>query len=252
LGVEGAGVVDRVGGDVEGFKEGDKVYSYNEDIARAGFYAEYAAVRADRVSHLPSGLDLKSAGAMPADGITALGGLEALKLTAGEKLAIFGASGGIGHLAVQLAKRMGAKVIGIASGADGVSLVRKLGADAAIDGHGRGLETALHDFAPDGLDAALLTAGGSEVDTMLKALRSNARLAFPNGIQPEPRAPSGVKAKSYDGKPTPEHFARLNQLIEAAPFVVHVAHVFRLDQAAEAHRAIDRHHVGKMALKIAS
>src|SRR5215813_2013620 len=103
-------------------------------MKKSDFYAEYAVVKADHVAPLPKGLALEAAGAMPADAITALCGLEKLNLKSGEKLAIFGASGGIGHLALQLAKRMNAKVIAIASGRDGVNLVRKLGADAAIDG----------------------------------------------------------------------------------------------------------------------
>ena len=73
---------------------------------------------------------------------------------------IFGASGGIGHIAVQLAKRIGAKVLAIASGADGVALVRRLGADAAIDGRRQDAAEAARAFAPDGLDAALVVADG--------------------------------------------------------------------------------------------
>ena len=73
---------------------------------------------------------------MPADAVTGLCGLELLGLKPDDDVVIFGASGGIGHLAVQLAKRMGARVFAVASGNDGVALVRTLGADAAVDGHG--------------------------------------------------------------------------------------------------------------------
>ena len=74
---------------------------------------------------------------------------------------IFGASGGIGHIAVQLAKRIGAKVLAVASKPDGVALVRRLGADVAIDGQKGDIAKAIRAFAPDGLDAALVLAGGS-------------------------------------------------------------------------------------------
>src|SRR3954468_21688923 len=73
LGVEGAGVIEAVGEDVG---QNQTVYTYSEDMQKGGFYAEYATVKADHVAPLPKGLDLEAAGAMPADAITALCGLE--------------------------------------------------------------------------------------------------------------------------------------------------------------------------------
>jgi NADPH:quinone reductase len=251
LGVEGAGVIEALGEDVEGFKQGQAVYTYSEDMQKGGFYAEYATVKADHVAALPKGLDLEAAGAMPADAITALCGLEALDLKSGEKLAIFGASGGIGHIALQLAQRMGARVIAIASGRDGVDLVRRLGADAAVDGHGKGVENAVKEFAPDGLDAALVTASDKSLGPVLEALHRGARIAYPHGVEPEPKARQGVKTEGYDGESTPERLERLNRLIEKAPFHVHISARYRLDQAAQAHRAVEKHHLGKITLKIA-
>lgn len=251
LGVEGAGIVERVGDDVEDFAEGDRVWSYSEDLQRGGFYAEYVAVKADHVALVPKGLNLEAAGAMPADAITALCGLEELEIKTGDKLAIFGASGGIGHLALQLAQRMGASVIAIASGKDGLELVQQLGADAAVDGHGAGLAKAIKAFAPDRLDAALITANGEGLDAVLKALRPGARMAYPNGVEPEPMAPGGVTVHAYDGESTPDRLTRLNRLIEQGPFHVHIAAKYRLDQAADAHRGVARHHLGKIALKVA-
>ena len=95
---------------------------------------------------------------MPVDAMTALRGLDdTLALKPDESVMIFGASGGIGHLAVQLAKRMGACVFAIASGSDGVALVKKLGADVSVDGHKDDVAAAGRQFAPSGLDAALIT-----------------------------------------------------------------------------------------------
>ena len=85
---------------------------------KGGFYAEYAAVKAADVSRIPDALTVQQAAAMPFDAMTALRGLDdTLALKPGESIIIFGASGGIGHLAVQLAKRMGARVFAVASGA---------------------------------------------------------------------------------------------------------------------------------------
>jgi NADPH:quinone reductase-like Zn-dependent oxidoreductase len=250
LGVEGAGVVERVGGDVEGIREGDRVYTYTEDMRRGGLYAEYAVVKADLVAPAPESLDLEAAGAMPADAVTALCGLEALKLKPGEKLAIFGASGGIGHLAVQLAMRFDVKTIAIASGQAGVDLVLALGADAAVDGHGEEVAEAVEKFAPDGLDAALITASDKSLQAVLDAMGADARIAFPNGVEPEPTAPASVETHAYDGRSTPDRLRRLNRLIEDGPFTVHVSRRFPLDQASEAHRAVEQHHLGKIALRI--
>lgn len=250
LGTDGAGTVVDVGRQVRGFKKGDRVYAYATMNPKGGFYAEYVAVKASNASPVPGTLTVEQAGAMPADAITALRGLDdMLGLKRGESVMIFGASGGIGHIAVQLAKRMGARVFAVASGSDGVALVERLGADAVVDGHKDDVAAAARRFAPDGLDAALLTAGGEVADRALKAVRDGGRVAYPNGVEPEPRARPGVEFKSYDGETSPEAIARLNRLIAEAPFEVHVARTFPLDRAEDAHRALSEHYLGKLTLR---
>lgn len=250
LGSDGAGTVEAVGERVQGLKEGDRVYAYGFMNPKGGFYAEYAAVKAENAAPIPEGLSVEEAGVMPVDAITALSGLEqALELKPGEMVMIIGASGGVGHLAVQLAKRMGARVLAVASGADGVALAKQLGADAAVDGRGKDVEGAIRTAAPDGVDAALVTAGGEEVDRMLHAVRQGGRVAYPNGVEPKPKVGAGIRVTSYDGMPTPQLLKRLNELIAAGPFEVHVARMFPLEQAAEAHRALKGHYLGKLGLK---
>jgi NADPH:quinone reductase-like Zn-dependent oxidoreductase len=251
MGADGAGTVIRVGKNVKKFREGDKVYGYNALSSRSGFYAQYAAVAVDDLAPLPRGMSLEAAGAMPADAVTALCGLERLEIQPGDHVLIFGASGGIGHLAVQLAKRMGARVLAVASGADGVTLVRQLGADAVIDGHGGDIAKAAREFAPDGIDAALLTAGGAAADTSLASLRKGGRMAYPHGVEPEPKARDDIEVSAYDGRVTAGLYERLNRLIEAGAFTVKVASTYPLDQAGAAHRALGQHHLGKLALKVA-
>jgi NADPH:quinone reductase-like Zn-dependent oxidoreductase len=174
---------------------------------------------------------------------------EILQLKKGESLLVFGAGGGIGHLAVQLAKRMGARVLAVASGDDGVALAKKLGADTVVNGRKDDVEAAARAFAPDGLEAALITAGGEAADHALRAMRQNGRVAHPNGVMPPPKAPAGVKVQSYDVEPNPRQIEKLNHLIESGPFEVHVARTFPLDKAAEAHRELDKHYLGKLALR---
>ena len=253
LGSDGAGTVAEVGDRVKGFTPGDRVYGFGLVNPKGGFYAEYAAVKAEEVSLIPGKLTTQQAAAMPVDAMTALRGLDdTLGLKPGESVMIFGASGGIGHLAVQLAKRMGARVFAVASGSDGVALVKRLSADAVIEGHKDDIAAAARQFAPNGLDAALITAGGPAADKALSAVRAEGRVAYPNGVEPEPEPPSGIDAKAYDGMPDPQAIEKLNQLIESSgttPFEVHVARSFRLEQAAEAHRALDQHYLGKLVLQ---
>jgi NADPH:quinone reductase-like Zn-dependent oxidoreductase len=249
LGSEGAGTVAAVGERVSRFQPGDRVYAATLTNPKGGFYAEYTATTADNVAPIPDKLTTEQAGVMPVDAITALCGLDkTLSLRPGESLMIFGASGGIGHLAVQLAKRMGARVLAVASGDDGVAFAERLGADVVVDGHKDDVVDAARKFAPNGLDAALVTAGGKATDRALTAVRDGGRVAFPSGVEPEPKVRPGVNVTRYDGIPDPELIEKLNRLIEAGPFEVHVARTFALDQAAEAHRALDEHFLGKLAL----
>jgi len=164
---------------------------------------------------------------------------------------VFGASGGIGHLALQLAKRLGAKVFAIASGDDGVQFAKKLGTDTAVDGHGDEVLNAAMEFAPDGIDAALVTSGGEgTVQAFLSAIRKGGRIAYPHGVMPEPAAPEGVAIEAYDGEISGALIERLNVLIDSGPFDVIVDQTFRLEEAGEAHQALNEHHLGKIALRI--
>lgn len=251
LGSEGAGRVAAVGKSVNRFQEEDRVYAAGFLNPKGGFYAEYAVVKADVVAHIPNGLTTELAGVMSGVAITALRGLDdTLNLKSGESVMIFGASGGIGHMAVQLAKRMGARVIAVASGNDGVALARQLGADATVNGRADDVLSAAQEFASDGLDAALLTAGGKTVEKALSAVRDGGHVAYPSGVQPEPQTRPGVQVQSYYGDPDAEIIGRLNHLIGSSPFEVHVARTFPLDEAADAHRALNDHYLGKLALRV--
>ena len=250
LGSEGAGTVAAVGTRVHRFKEGNHAYALALINPKGGFYAEYAVVKADNVSPIPKKLSIEQAGVMPSDALAALRGLdELLQLKKGESLMVFGAGGGIGHLALQLAKRMGARVFAVASGDDGVALAKRLGADAVANGRKEDVEAAARAFAPNGLDAALITAGGEAADRALRAMNKNGRVAYPNGVMPAPKAPSGVKVQNYNVEPSPQQIEKLNRLIESGPFEVHVARTFPLDKAADAHRELDKHYLGKLALR---
>jgi NADPH:quinone reductase-like Zn-dependent oxidoreductase len=252
LGSEGAGTIAAVGEQVSRFQEGDRVYAVGFLNPKGGFYAEYSAVDANLVSPIPEPLTMAQAGVMSGIAITALRGLEdTLGLKPGEAVMIFGASGGIGHVAVQFAKQMGARVLAVASGDDGVSLATRLSADIAVNGHKDDVLAAAEAFAPAGLDAALLTAEGEIADRGLVAMHAGGRVAYPNGVQPTPQPPPGVPLSGYNGDPDAEILGRVNRLIGSnRSFEVHIAQTFPLEQAAAAHRALQDHYLGKIALKV--
>jgi NADPH:quinone reductase-like Zn-dependent oxidoreductase len=248
MGSDGAGVVVAVGPEVRRLHVGDRVWGFQ---LQGGFHAEYVKLHEDGAALIPKGLDPQEAGALGADGITALRGLEdQLQLQRGESLMIIGASGGIGHMAVQLAKRNGARVLAVASRQDGVEFVKRLGADVALDGRSDDLPAAVRRAAPEGVESALVLAGGNDVNQALRVVKEGGRIAYPHGIEPEPEAPKAVQLLAYDGLPSVEAFARLNQLIGDAPFHVELSKIYDLDQGARAHQEIGEHHLGKRALRI--
>jgi NADPH:quinone reductase len=251
LGTDGAGIIAAVGPRVRRFQPGDLVYSYSFDNPKGGFYAEYVAVAADKVGRVPAGLDLLHAGAIPTTGLTALQGVDdALHLRKGEAVIIHGASGGVGTLAVQFAKLRGAQVLATASGNDGVALALRLGADAAVDGKHEDIAAEVRRFAPGGIDAALALGGGTALERCLSMVRRGGRVAYPNGVEPEPRPREGLKIISYDAVPGVREFERL-WAVEAAELEVPIAACYPLAEAAAAHERLARGHVlGKIVLRV--
>lgn len=253
LGTDGAGTIAAVGSQVRGFTVGDAVYSYSWDNPKGGFYAEYVAVPAKLVGHVPAGMSLKDAGAIATTGLTAIQGIDdALHLKPGETLIIHGASGGVGTLAVQFAKLRGVRVLATASGDDGLSLARQLGADAVVDGRHGDIAAAAHAFAPAGVDAVLAFAGGDALERCLSTLRPGGRVAFPYGVSPEPKpgVSIGIMIR-YNAISGPAEFERLNQAITAVKLQVPIAAQYPLAEAAKAHERLEAGHVlGKVVLQV--
>jgi NADPH:quinone reductase-like Zn-dependent oxidoreductase len=128
-GADFAGIVEEVGNNVEQFKVGDKVFGEN---LRGGAFAEYTCVMANACALMPEGSDFSEMACVPVAGVTALQALATHgKLKEGESVLINGASGGVGHFAVQIAKAHGAKVTAVCSGKN-IDFVKTLGADHVI------------------------------------------------------------------------------------------------------------------------
>jgi NADPH2:quinone reductase len=177
LGVDGAGTIAEIGPGVRRFHVGDRVWAYQFESRRGGFYAEYVVVDADRVGTLPKGLTLRAAGAAAATGLTALQGIaEHLDLKRAETVMIFGASGAVGTLAVQFAARdRGARVIAIASGSRARAQLEKLGAETVIDGRRRNALERIEEAAPNGLDAILALASSPVLQKSVKREKRRTR-----------------------------------------------------------------------------
>ncbi|MBV8884613.1 MAG: zinc-binding dehydrogenase, partial [Chroococcidiopsidaceae cyanobacterium CP_BM_RX_35] len=155
---------------------------------------------------------------------------------------------GVGHVALQLAKRIGANVFAIASGADGVELAKQLGADEAVDGHSDDVGQRARAFTPDGFDAALVLVGGDNVQSTLSLVRQGGIISFPTGVMPEPKAPDNVELKKTNVDPM--LLDHLNRLVSIDQVQVHIAQTFLLEAAAQAQEAMKQHYLGKIVLRV--
>lgn len=159
-----AGVVDALGPDVPELAVGDEVLSYaRKDWVQQGTFAELVTVRVADVARKPAALSWDAAGALPLAGLTAERVLDTAGVSLGSTVLVHGASGGVGTLAVQLARLRGARVIGTAS-PSGHDRLRALGAEPVA--YGDGLVEAVRALAPDGVDAVVDLVGGVVQQTL--------------------------------------------------------------------------------------
>src|SRR6201996_3832593 len=231
MGADGSGTIAAVGNHVTKFHLGDRVYSYS--YGSGGFYAQYVSVRADRVAPVPAQLEMKIAGGMPCIALTAQSGLEALKVTRGQTLLVFGASGGVGSCAVWLGSEKGAAVVGTAR-PDAQEYVRSLGAAHTVDPNSPERESAIKRAAKEGFDAALVTANSDALAYFFSHLKPKAPIAFPNGVEPKPHF-SGHPVSAFDGAMSHEAFEKLNAAIGTSTLPLRIQ-VFSIKEAAAAHR----------------
>lgn len=251
LGTDGSGIVVQMGPRSRRFNLGDKVYAYSFANKKGGFYAEYVSVPAFAASPIPAVLDMSHAGAAACIGLTALQGIDdALHVKPDERVVIHGASGGVGHLAVQFAKLREARVLGTARGADALAFVRRLGADAVADPDAEDLLDAARRFAPDGVDAVLALVGGGSLMRILHGMPKGGRLAFPNGVERVPGKWRGIDIVSYDAKAGVKEFKHLDLAVQLAKLKVNIAKSYPLAQASKAHERLAEGHVlGKVTLR---
>jgi NADPH:quinone reductase len=252
LGADGAGIIAGVGKDVRRFKEGDQVWAYHFSNTKSGFYAEYIAVNAKYVATVPNGLSLLEAGAAAVTGLTALQGVDDhLGLRATDTVLIFGATGAVGTLAVQFARRTGARVIATASTGRGAKMLRDIGIEDVLDPRASGAAEQLRLFAPNGLTAVLAFAGGDDLERCINQVVAGGRVVYPGGVEPEPTKRPKIKVSTYDAEVGPEEFERLSRAVAESNLKVVIEQKFKLEDATQAHVRLEQGHVvGRIVLEI--
>jgi len=250
LGWDVSGVVEATGFGVTLFRPGDEVFGMLPYPHGAGSHAGYVAGPARAFAPKPAGLDHVQAGAVPLAALTAWQALaDTAGLSAGQRVLIHAAAGGVGHLAVQIAKARGAYVIGTAS-ARNHDLVRGLGADEMIDYHGADLAEATGD-----LDVVLDAFGGDYPARSLPLLRPGGRLISLLPFPPEVAAEAGrlgVRAQVMLVEADHGGMTAIAQLVNQGKLRPVVAGTFQMADAAKAHELGEAGHVaGKLVLRMA-
>ncbi len=246
LGCDLAGVVESTGAQVKGLKPGAAVYGYL-NLERCGAYAEYVIARESELTFKPQALDFTQAAAVPVGALTSWQALfDIAKLSRGQKALIHAAAGGVGHLAVQLAKAKGAIVVGTAS-AKNAEFVRSLGVDELIDYKTSRFEDAVKDA-----DVVFDTVGGETQERSLQVLKRGGVLV---SAVNEPSAQAckqyGVKGAMVTVQPSADQLAEITELIESGKLRPTIAAVMPLRDARRAHEMSQSGHTrGKIILSL--
>ena len=238
VGWDVSGVVEAVGFGVHTLEVGDEVFGMPWFPRAASAYAEYVTAPSRQFARKPANLGHVQAAALPLAGLTAWQILTAAGgLQPGQRVLIHAAAGGVGHLAVQFAKHLGAHVIGTASKVKH-DWLSELGADEVIDYHSSAIEdvTSDIDLVVD-LIGSETTLGQSVQVTKPGGLL----IAVPSGTSPELLAradAAGIRVKPFLVEPDGHALGEIARLMEAGVARVEVEQVFGLAEAAEAHRRI--------------
>jgi NADPH:quinone reductase-like Zn-dependent oxidoreductase len=231
LGMDFSGIVEKVGEGISDIKQGDEVYGQAGVLTGgSGAFAEMALANADSIAHKPRTLSHEEAAGLPTVGVSAWQALvENIGLSGGRKILIHGGAGGIGSIAIQLAKHNGAYVATTVSTND-KEFAKELGADEAIDYKTQTFEDLLHDY-----DAAFDTVGGETYSRSFKVLKKGgiivSMLEQPNQ---ELMDRFGVKAVYQFTQVNRERLTRLAQWVDQNNIRINVDRTFPLYDARKA------------------
>jgi NADPH:quinone reductase-like Zn-dependent oxidoreductase len=268
LGIDMAGVVEAVGEGVDGFLPGDEVYGMTGGIAGVqGSLAEYAAVDAALLAHKPRNISMREAAALPLIFITAWEGLvDRAQVKAGQKVLVHGGAGGVGHIAVQIARALGAEVYATGSAAQHATIAA-YGA-TPIDYRAMAVEDYVDRFTDgEGFDVVYDTVGGATLDASFRAARLyGGHVVSILGWGTHALAPLSFRAATYSGvftllplirnKGRAAHGAIMREatrLVEAGKIKVRLDPAqYTLADVSDAHRAVvDGTADGKVVVSVA-
>jgi NADPH:quinone reductase len=200
LGIDLAGIVEAVGPGVTAFRPGDEVFGMTGGVGGLqGSLAEYAAVDADLLAPKPANLSMREVAALPLIFITAWEGLvDRARVSAGQKVLIHGGAGGVGHIAIQIARAFGAQVFATGS-VKSLPLIERLGA-TPIDYGKHTVEDYVRQYTEGrGFDIVFDTVGGATLDASFNAVRRNGHVVSALGWGTHALAPLSFRAASYSG-----------------------------------------------------
>ncbi|WP_099355100.1 NAD(P)-dependent alcohol dehydrogenase [Fredinandcohnia onubensis] len=249
LGIDVAGTIEAVGDSVRKFKVGDHVFG-----SCFGSHSEYVSPRESFLSHMPKNITFEEAAAIPCAAQTALQALrDVAKVKQGQRVLIYGASGGVGHFAVQLAKYFGAEVTAVCSTSN-LDWVKDLGADYVLD-------YTKEDFKKNGIqyDIILDAVGKRSYFSCMNSLTEDGiyitEHLFSPRTQPLQLMIGSIlcrkKAKTHFTKPNDKDLEFLSGLVEEEKLKPVIEKSFSLEQIVEAHRHIESGRTkGKIVLKV--
>ncbi|MBG86512.1 MAG: quinone oxidoreductase [Verrucomicrobiales bacterium] len=244
-----AGTVEAVGDGVTGLQTGDRVWCSNQGIGgRQGTSSEWASIDAEWLHALPDSVSFEDAAANALVGITAhLGLKKRARLSDSDTLFINGGSGGVGSMAVQMAKAIGARVITTAGSDDRAEKCRELGADLAINYKSENVTEAVKQFAPDGVNVYWETRRETDFETILPQLAKHGRIIVMAGREARPVLPigpfyvkdcelHGFAMFNYNAEQQREAAADMNQWMKAGQLKSNIGRELPLSEAAAAQR----------------
>lgn len=259
-GADFAGVVVETGTGVRSFEPGDRVFGTGLQNDRQGTYAEFVPARVDRVAPLPSEVPFDVGAASGVVGTTAwLAFAEHSRLTPNSTCVVHGGSGGVGHVAVQLADRFGARVLSTAGSEVSRDFVAGLGADTVLDYAASDLRERIAELAPDGVDVVLDHRVGDYLQLDLAVLAPEGTVLVIGGpgdhpeltdLWPALRANATVRFFTMSNEPNlATVLGEVADLLASGRLDVHIARRYDLDEAAAAQRAvIDDSFHGKLVI----
>lgn len=272
LGCDGAGVVEAIGEAVTKFKVGDEVYFFNGGMGGddQGNYAELTTIQQDYLAAKPDSLTMVEAASVPLVWLTAWEALfDRYSLQAGETVLIHGGAGGVGHMAIQIAKQAGATIITTISSPEKAEFAKSLGADQCINYKEEDFVEAVLNFTDGkGVDIVFDVIGGQVFADSFPATKIYGHVVTLDEISFGKDEAGVAKLRnlslSYELMLTPMHFkmhdARVRQtgmldeatcLIDAGQIKTFVTHVFSLDEIEQAHKIVEGgHSIGKTVIKI--